>query len=156
MSKRMWIWSGSRPGSAKTSRLSTWVADQPSLLEAIDGIGDTGLVHLQSGSDHPHREGAPAAEGQQHEDLVPGEGDVEWSQHWLDAGQDQLVGTHQRRDGRHPVCGVLPAAPGPVPVRLGDGIGLQAIAVWHGSTDWQGSMAWHGSMVTQGCAIPCT
>jgi hypothetical protein len=103
--------------------------DEPGRLEAVDGVRDAGLVHLQPRPDRAHRQRPTSAEEQQHEDLVAGEGHVEGLEHRLDPRQRDLVRAHEGGDRGHAVGGVAPAVLDPLPVRLGDRVRGEA---WRG------------------------
>lgn len=116
--------------------------DETGSLEPIHGICHGGLVHLQARSDDAHRQGSTTAEGKQHEDLVPGETDVEWLEDRLDSGEHDLMRPHDGRNGDHAVSCIIPSMTLPVPVSFSDRI------------PWQAPVVWHGIMVAQRSAAP--
>jgi GNAT superfamily N-acetyltransferase len=69
---------------------------------------------LETFADTADRQLAAAAEEQQHQHLVAGESEVERLERGLDRSEDQLLGTHDRRDDRHARLGVVPPVSPPV------------------------------------------
>jgi len=95
--------------------------DQTALFQPGDGVGHRRRVHHQPFAHLAHRQRSPAAEGQQAQCLVGGEGQAVWLERVLDPAQQQLLGPHHRRDGGHAVRLFRPAC-APLPVRLGNGV----------------------------------
>jgi hypothetical protein len=79
-----------------------------------------------------HGQLAVAAEVQQHQSLVAGEGQVEGLQGIVDLGDQDLLRPHDRRDGGH----VGRRGPGvrlPLPAGLGDGVEVERTLAPHGA-----------------------
>ena len=105
--------------------------DQAGLLEAVDGVGDAGGVHLEALTDPAERQATGAGEVQQHEHLEPGERQPERREGGIHPGEEYLVGAHDRRDQRHSWRGSVPACCAPVAVGLGDGVEGQRLTGRH-------------------------
>ena len=96
--------------------------DQADPLEAVDRVGDAGPVHLQALADLAQRQRPAAAEVQQHQRLVAGEGELERLQQQVQPRDQDLVHPHDRGDGDHlgrRVLGPALRASGGVPPRSG-------------------------------------
>src|SRR6266567_4756942 len=101
-------------------------------FQAADDVGDAGRVHHQPLADHPERQRATAAEGEEHQRLVPREGQPVRPQQRVELAEQDLLSAHDRGDRGHRRRGTEPAGPdlrGPV-----DGIKRQFKGLTHGIT----------------------
>ena len=98
--------------------------DQTVALQTPDRVRDAGDVDLQPVGGLRDRQRTTAAERQQSQQFVPREAEVVRTQGRLDAGQQDLVGAHHRRDGDHAVGHLTPTGALPVGARQRDGIAL--------------------------------
>ena len=96
-------------------------------LEAVDRVGHAGGVDLESGSHLVERERTGAAEHQQHQHLVAGEGEPMRAEHLVDSGQVDLLRPKHRGHRGHAVRRFLPAVCCPLPLGLGDRVERQRL-----------------------------
>ena len=77
--------------------------DHALLLQPVDGVGDAGGMDHQPLTDHPQRQRATAAEGQQDQRLVAGKGELVRPEQAVELGQQELLCAHDRGHGGHRV-----------------------------------------------------
>src|SRR6185437_11065180 len=85
--------------------------DQAVPLQPVDGVGDAGRVDHQPFADHPQRQRAPAAEREQDQGLVPGEGEPVRPEQAVETGKQDLLRPHDRGNRGHRVCRAEPVPP---------------------------------------------
>jgi hypothetical protein len=76
-------------------------ADVPGRHQPVDRIRDAGGVDHQPAADDLERQLAAAAEAEQDQHLVAGEGQLERLEHLVEAGQQDLLDTEDRRRRPH-------------------------------------------------------
>ena len=104
-------------------------------FQPADRVGDAGDVHLQPVGCLGDRQRPAAAECQQSQQLEPGKAQIVRPQRIFDAGQQDLVGPHHRRDRDHSFGDVAPAGAFPIRARDSDGVAVVGFAaVMEGAT----------------------